>query len=255
MNALHLRQYQRYYSEVERITVNRRSTSSSETLAAIHAAAKVKPRILVCAPSNAAIDNVILKVVDDRFVDGNGGKYNPSIVRVGIGQSHKVARVSLKNQVETILNEGTSLTNLENIISNSQHELRRLQKEIENLQRRVRALAHASPYPLSQDWEIRIDEDNFGATERVLFVNHQLQTVSLTCPPQPPPTSQIYPTENMPHYRSCMDSLVKYVERYNTLFSKLEQYHHSSSSVCRGRFRSQLFGQGWTQALTGCLQC
>ena len=40
--------------------------------------------------------------IEDRFVDENGGKYNPSIVRVGSGQSLSVANVSLKNQVDAI---------------------------------------------------------------------------------------------------------------------------------------------------------
>lgn len=51
-----------------------RCIECSETLPAITAAAKVKPRILICAPSNAAVDNIIMKIVDEGFMDGNGGK-------------------------------------------------------------------------------------------------------------------------------------------------------------------------------------
>ena len=75
LNALHLRQYQEYYNAIEKIATGSDSTrsdaSSWEELAALNKAADVKPRILVCAPSNAGIDNVILKVMSDRFVDGN----------------------------------------------------------------------------------------------------------------------------------------------------------------------------------------
>ena len=105
---MHLRQYHRYYSEIERITLIGKSVDISETLAAINAAAKVKPRILVCAPSNNGVDNIILKIIEDRFVDGNGGKYNPSIVRVGSGQSLSVANVSIKNQVDAIFRRNQS---------------------------------------------------------------------------------------------------------------------------------------------------
>lgn len=122
------------------------------------------------------------------------------------------------------MSEGTSPENLATIVTNSRNELKRLEKEIRNLQRRVRALADASSYPLSQDWEIRIDEENFDITERVLFVNHKQQTVSLTCPPQALPSEKVLTAEEMPHYKSCMDTLVNYIERYNTLYSKLEQY-------------------------------
>ena len=75
LNALHLRQYQRYYSEIENITTSGKGTGTNEDLVAIRAASKVKPRILVCAPSNAAVDNIILKIIKIQFVDGIGKKY------------------------------------------------------------------------------------------------------------------------------------------------------------------------------------
>lgn len=31
-----------------------------------------KPRILVCTPSNAACDELMLRIMSDRFCDGNG---------------------------------------------------------------------------------------------------------------------------------------------------------------------------------------
>jgi len=33
-------------------------------------ASKKKPRLLVCAPSNTAVDNIILKIMEGGFVDG-----------------------------------------------------------------------------------------------------------------------------------------------------------------------------------------
>ena len=220
---MHLRQYHRYYSEIERITLIGKSVDISETLAAINAAAKVKPRILVCAPSNNGVDNIILKIIEDRFVDGNGGKYNPSIVRVGSGQSLSVANVSLKNQVDTILSEGINPVRLKKSISHLNAELCRIQIEIQNLQRRVRVLFNASPYKLSKDWEIRVDEANFDKIEGAIFLNHKLQTVTLTCPPRPQPGEINRSAKSMPHYRSCMDTLVKYIERYNNNHSNLKQ--------------------------------
>lgn len=43
-----------------------------------------KPRILVCAPSNAAADELLQRVMNAGFVDGHGGVYRPSVVRVGM---------------------------------------------------------------------------------------------------------------------------------------------------------------------------
>jgi senataxin len=138
LNALHLRQYQKYYTNIERITLAAKASSQTETLALIAAAAEVKPRILVCAPSNAAVDNVILKIVEDRFLDGNGSKYSPSIIRIGSGQSAAVASVALDEKVNKIIAQGTNLSQLEIIIRDTRKELKRLQNEIRNLQLRVR---------------------------------------------------------------------------------------------------------------------
>ena len=59
--------------------------------------------------------------------------------------------------------------------------------------------------------------------QRVLYVNHKTKKVQLTCPPKPEANAEQCPTDQMPHYRGCMSSLVKYIERYNDLHSKLLQ--------------------------------
>ncbi len=174
LNALHLRQYQEYYTAIERIATEEDTLEDYELLASLNKAAKVKPRVLVCAPSNAAIDNVIVKIMSDRFVDGKSSKYSPSIVRVGAGSTNpKVSSVGLKDVVNRIIEEGSDVSKLEEIISNGRKELGRLQKEIQKLRARIRAIVDASPYAISSDWEIRIDEENFERTGRVFFVNHR----------------------------------------------------------------------------------
>jgi len=84
-------------------------------------------------------------------------------------------------------------------------------------------MAKATTFPLSRDWEIRIDEGNFETNQRVVYVNHTSKKVQLTCPPRSNPGVELYPTDQMPHYRGCMTSLVKYIERHNDLHSKLLQ--------------------------------
>lgn len=138
LNALHLRQYQKYYSSIERITLSAKTSNSTEVLAAIKAAGDVKPRILVCAPSNAAVDNIILKIMESRFYDGNGCQYSPSIIRIGSGQSPDVVSVALDQKVNKIISLGSNLGQLDKIIVDTRKELKRLQNEIENLQIRVR---------------------------------------------------------------------------------------------------------------------
>lgn len=161
--------------------------------------------------------------MEDQFMDGNGTKYRPSLVRVGAGYSSSVSNVSLDHKVNQIIAECSKSKGLEELIVSIKQDLKRLQVEIENLQRRIRLIANASTYLLSRDWEIRIDEENFKTRERVLFVNHKLKKVELKCPPRPKEGEELYPISEQPHYRSCMASLVKYIERHNDNHSKLMQ--------------------------------
>lgn len=74
---------------------------------------RAKPRLLVCATSNAAVDNVILKIMESGFKDGSGARYNPSIIRVGTGAGDAVRDVLLENQVDAILSENMDLARLD----------------------------------------------------------------------------------------------------------------------------------------------
>jgi senataxin len=56
-----------------------------------------------------------------------------------------------------------------------------------------------------------------------MYVNHKTKKVQLTCPSRPNVGEEIHPTDQMPHYRGCMSSLVRYIERHNDLHSKLLQ--------------------------------
>jgi len=225
LNALHLRQYQAYYAAIERIVTESNPTTHFEELAALNRAAEVKPRILVCAPSNAAIDNVIVKIMSDRFVDGNGAKYSPSIVRVGAGiVNPKVKGVGLKEMVDSIITLGSDVSKLEAIITTGRQELRRIQKEIQKLKIRIQAIVNACPYEIPDCWEIRIDEESFEATGSVLFVNHKSKKTTYDLPMVKRPTERPCQIKKMPHYVELLKNLTKYVERHNIESSNLEKY-------------------------------
>lgn len=99
-----------------------------------------------------------MKVTSERFLDGNGGKYSPSILRIGAGHSVDVADVSISRNVDTIIEFGANVQRLEEAITSTRAKLRHVSNEIWNVQERVRVLANASRYTLSRDWEIRVDE-------------------------------------------------------------------------------------------------
>jgi hypothetical protein len=212
------RQFNKYYDEVRRIA----AMKTGNRQGALDAARKAKPRLLVCAPSNAAVDNIILKIMDDGFVDGSGQRYNPSMIRVGVGQSSAVGSISLETKINEILSD-VDIGQVESAIMGYKMELQRLSADISALRRRCHAIAEASTWPLGKDWEIRIDEETFDQTGRCFFVNHKEHATTYECPPPPEPGETQFPGRSMPEYRAFMTRIVKSVESYFSVKSSLER--------------------------------
>jgi senataxin len=256
LNALHLRQYQEYYESIERIVTESDASTYYEELALLNKANEVKPRILVCAPSNAAIDNVVAKIMSDRFVDGNGSKYSPSIIRVGSGIVNDIAKkVSLQGNVNYIIQQGADLLNLESLIQETRKELKRLVREIQKIKVRIQAVVDASPYDISDDWEIRILEEQNDAF-RILFVNHRSKTTTFDIPPKVRPTEKTCQIKQLPHYVALLKSLTKYTERHNLESSTAEKYIilQNHASMQRGRDKGEDTSSSLIQELeTHCL--
>ena len=219
LNALHIRQFNKYYDEVRKIIAIQ--TGNRQT--ALGIARRAKPRLLVCAPSNAAVDNVILKIMEDGFIDGSGQRYNPSITRIGAGQSPAVKDVALETEVDQILTDNSDVQQLENSIAGYRMELQRITTDILKCRKRIHAITNASPWPLEKGWEIRVEEDNFDESGRVFFVNHKDHTTTYECPPPPEPGETQVLARSMPEYRAFMSRTVKLVESYFRIKSNLEQ--------------------------------
>jgi senataxin len=217
-----------YFGEVKVLAESYDAVVGKRAALSLSDAAKKRPRILVCAPSNAAVDNVILKIMEDGFIDGNGMRYNPSIVRIGSGQSSSVKDVCLEDKVESYLSESMDVTKLENTIEGLKGECRRIHSDITKLRQRMNAMKTAAPYPLSKDWEIRIDEEMVDSAPRVYFVNHKEKTTTYEVPPPPEPGERHFPARAMPEYKAFVSRVVKMVERYNNISTKIERY-----SLCR----------------------
>jgi senataxin len=219
LNSLHIRQYNKYYEKVRQIAAQ----PTGARQAALELARKAKPRLLVCAPSNAAVDNIILKIMEDGFIDGQGNRYNPSMIRVGKGISASVRSVGLETKVDAIFSENNDIGRLESSIDGYRVELSRITQDIARLRRRVHAIVSASPWPLSRNWEIRIHEETFDETGRVFFVNHKDKTTSYEVPPPPEPGETQFPATAMPEHRSFLSRIVKLVENYFSVKTSLER--------------------------------
>jgi senataxin len=142
---------------------------------------------------------------------------------VGVRKSDAVHHVALEKQVNDILQQFLDLARLETTIASYKMELQRIQTNLTRLRHRVHALEKASPWPLSKDWEIRIDEPTFEETGRVFFVNHKDKMTTFEVLPPPEPGEKQYVATSMPEYHSCMQQIVKLVENFNSITTKLER--------------------------------
>lgn len=61
---------------------------------------KYRIHVLVCAPSNAALDEIVQRVLHGGIHDENNHVYNPKIVRIGLKPHHSVQAVSMDYLVE-----------------------------------------------------------------------------------------------------------------------------------------------------------
>ncbi|KAK7319360.1 hypothetical protein RJT34_04080 [Clitoria ternatea] len=62
---------------------------------AITSSRKYRVRVLVCAPSNSALDEIVLRVFNGGVHDENDRSYCPKIVRIGLKAHHSIKAVSL----------------------------------------------------------------------------------------------------------------------------------------------------------------
>lgn len=58
------------------------------------------PHVLVCAPSNSALDEIVLRLLQDGLLDASGSMYTPSLVRVGVRPHPSVRAVTMDALVE-----------------------------------------------------------------------------------------------------------------------------------------------------------
>lgn len=57
-------------------------------------------KVLVCAPSNAAIDELVRRLINDGLTGSDGEPYKPIIVRLGPGVHHELKRYALEVQAQ-----------------------------------------------------------------------------------------------------------------------------------------------------------
>ncbi|KAI3447169.1 hypothetical protein Pfo_003834 [Paulownia fortunei] len=66
----------------------------------VNSSRKYRVRVLVCAPSNSALDEIVLRLLNTGIRDENDHAYSPKIVRIGLKPHHSVQAVSMDYLVE-----------------------------------------------------------------------------------------------------------------------------------------------------------
>ena len=126
-----------------------------------------------------------------------------------------------------------------NTIKKHTADFQRLNNELVKCRRRIHAIEDASPWPLSKDWEIRVDEANFDQPPdrgggRVYFCNHKEQRTTFEVPPPPEPGEKQFSPTSMPEYRALMGTIVKLVEQCFTIKTQLERCTIVKGSIDSG---------------------
>ncbi|XP_021605934.1 helicase sen1 isoform X2 [Manihot esculenta] len=124
LNVIHLVQYQHYYTSLLKKLAPQSYKQADESNSGNIAMGSIdevlhnmdqnifrslsklcpKPRMLVCAPSNAATDELLARVLDRGFIDGEMKVYRPDVARVGVdSQSRAAQAVSVERRTEQLL--------------------------------------------------------------------------------------------------------------------------------------------------------
>ena len=179
LNALHVLEYDKYYNRCllavlgpEGVRCRSETADPHAWLQLIARLGKSKPHILVTAPSNVAVDNILQRIMEKGFTDSTGNHYNPNLLRLGGGKADRVRAVSLEDILEQeqlgALSEETRALALKTVMAS----LRQLVMELQHTQSMLLNLNVAfRAHPLPLNWELRVNAE----TAIPYWVDHHAQ--------------------------------------------------------------------------------
>ena len=222
LNAVHVQQYNAYYASIaEAVKSGRISTNERSWL---ELARVSKPRIVVCAPSNVAIDNIILRIQSEKFLDGSCRQYVPRLVRIGKGstQNASVAERALSRLIEKLTSKSgkeivRKLFTLEAQYSEYRHGvLVQVAK--------MHCLIAGTPYRFKSGVETRVTTNKAGAL-LPYWADHSTKTTSVQLPPAALAGEDLCsPIDDMEEWIMYAKELVKFLELWEETHWKLQRY-------------------------------
>lgn len=228
LNSIHIREHDNYYSNLLKTFLSHRGLDchlhgdEKQWIELLTADAKHKPRILVVAPSNVAVDNIVERIIEKGFVDGTGKVYKPSMVRVGSGRSHRVLPVALDELVQKELQKELSLDAKKSLLEELNYNIYKLIPEAAKVQLFLLNLKKAFDAwnPLPRGWELRISQE----TTHPYWADHNMR---LTCSVPPAnhrelsSLSQGYKTlEELPAYQFYSKKFIDFLGQLDKLHSR-----------------------------------
>ena len=174
LNAIHLREYLKYYDALLTCALE----EGQGATAAWNRMTQAKPRVLVTAPSNVAVDQIIARIMEKGFRDGENVTYRPHLVRFGRGQGKHVRPVSLDNLVVGIKNLRPEQVQSE--MQKLNQVVVQRQTAIDGYRVRLHSLRTAMTRKLPVHWEARFDENDTNRALPVYFLNHAKKTTCRT---------------------------------------------------------------------------
>ena len=223
LNAIHVQQYNAYYTSIAaavkmgKITAQERSWLDLTRVA--------KPRIIVCAPSNVAIDNIILRIQSEQFFDGSSRQYVPWLVRIGKGsmQNAQVAERALSRLVEKLTSKTGKqiverISKLESLYSEYRHGvLVQVTK--------LNCMRAGTPHQFRAGIETRVMANNAGLFVPY-WIDHTNETSSADKVPPPAKADEEPgpPVDDMQEWGLYAKELMRFLELWEETHWKLQRY-------------------------------
>lgn len=234
LNGIHLHDHNVYYDELLRLFMDpqQKHLALLHDLAPRHylevmsRAGHSRPRILVVAPSNVAVDQIMERVMSGGFQDGHGNTYHPQILRMGSmrrkekQQENPIQVVSLDHLLqEEIVSSSISAADrrqkceeLGSLIQQCLLEVRNFHALLINLRTNFEICR-----PLPEGWELCVAIEN-GLPYWVDHINRQTLM-------EPPPRLN-EPTQRFGYERyDQLPEYGKYAHLFTQSLTRLEGFH------------------------------
>lgn len=196
LNTLHIHQYHDFYEPLLQQCLSKDAAVNQRTadmqiedlvkpwLDLISEHTQRKPRYLIVAPSNIAIDHLALRIMEEQFRDSLGHKYSPKMIRISSSQGKchtDLKAIELTELLQDSLFPNFTFADKQAFVIELQVHMHQLVERLIHIQALLvnLVLAFHQYFPLpGPAWELRVDPH----TDVPYWVNHELQTTS----PHPP---------------------------------------------------------------------